>query len=151
MANSAHSAASIWAYKPPGGHYKANTTVQVTDNSGYSYPPPTYPVSFEIPAPLPILFNVQIVNSASLPANIATLVQNAIIAQFNGTNGGQRARIGALLLATAYYGPIASIATGLQLLSCTLGVTLGALGTSHQVGIDQAPSISAANISVTLV
>jgi hypothetical protein len=143
--------AAMWPKKNPGCDYNGNTSAQVIDNSGYSYPPPTYTVIYNIPAPLPILFNVQIVNSTSLPSNIATLVRNAIIAQFTGTNGGQRARIGALLLATSYFGPIASIATGLQLLSCTIGVTAGALGVSYLVGIDQAPSISAGNITVTLV
>jgi len=149
--NAAAIAQAIWNFKDPGCNYNGNTTVQVTDPSGYSYPAPTYNVQFEIPAPLPVLFAVSIVNSASLPSNIATLVQNAIIAQFNGTNGGQRARIGALLLASSYFGPIASIASGLQLLACTLGVTVDELGVSYQVGIDQAPSISAANITVTLV
>jgi hypothetical protein len=144
-------AKAIWDFKDPGCNYNGNTTVAVTDPSGYSYPPPTYQVSFEIPAPLPILFAVSIVNSTSLPSNIATLVQNAIIAQFNGTNGGQRARIGALLLASAYFGPIANIATGLQLISCALGIDVGSLSPSYQVGIDQAPSISAGNIVVTLV
>jgi hypothetical protein len=149
--NAADIVAAILAFKDPGCNYNGNTTVPVAVTAGYSFPFPTYNVQFEIPAPLPILFAVQIVNSASLPSNIATLVQNAIIAQFNGTNGGQRARIAALLLASAYFGPIASIATGLQLLSCTLGVTSGALGASYQVGIDQSPSISAENITVTLV
>jgi hypothetical protein len=142
---------AIWNFKDPGCNYNGNTTGKVTDPSGYSYPAPSYNVSYEIPAPLPILFAVSIVNTASLPSNIATLVQNAIIAQFNGTNGGQRARIGALLLASGYFGPIASIATGLQLISCNLGVTEGELSPSYQVGIDQAPSISAGNIAVTLV
>lgn len=142
---------AIWNRKNTGCDYNGNTSVTVQDTSDYEYPYPTYTVKFEIPSPLSILFDVQIVNSTSLPSNIVTLVQNAIIAQFNGTNGGSRARIGSLILATAYYGPIASVAPNLQLLSCTVGVDVDAMGASYLVGIDQTPSISAGNISVTLV
>lgn len=140
---------AIWTKKSTGCNYNGNTTETVLDMN-YEYPQPSYQVSFEIPASLPILFAVSIVNSSTLPSNIVTLVQNAIIAQFNGTNGGQRARIGSLLLASSYYGPIASVANGLLIQSVLLGSSVANLN-SLQVGIDQNPTISAANISVTLV
>lgn len=144
-------AAAIWSKKDVGCSYNGNTTVMVTDDDGYEYPLPTYPVMFEIPAPLPIFFQVQIVNNPALPSNIVDLVQAAIIAQFNGTNGTTRARIASLILATAYYGVIAASASGVMLVSVAVGTTANPTGTSVQVGIDQAPSISADNISVVLV
>lgn len=141
--------AAIWNKKDVGCNYNGNTTLPVLDMS-YDYPQPSYQVSFEIPTPLPILFAVQIINNASLPANIVALVQAAIIAQFNGTNGSARARIAGLILATSYYGVIASVAPNVLLNSVLVGSDTPT-HTSVQVGIDQAPSISAGNISVTLV
>jgi hypothetical protein len=156
--------AAMWAKKDVGCNYSAspvgqspvpgNGTVvaQTVYDTSYEYPQPAYQVAYLIPGALPIYFAVQIVNNASLPANIATLIQNAIIAQFNGTNGSQRARIASLILATSYYGVIAGVATNVMLLSVLIGTSANtATATSVQAGIDQAPSISAANISVTLV
>jgi hypothetical protein len=143
-------AQAIWNKKDAGCSYNGNTTVVVTDNDGYQFPQPTYSVKFEIPAPLPILFAVQIINNPTLPSNIVTLIQNAIIAQFNGTNGSQRARIGSLIRAASYFGAIASVASNVLLVSVLIG-TVAPTDASVQVGIDQAPSISAGNISVTLV
>lgn len=143
-------AQAIWSKKDVGCNYNGNTSVTVLDTDGYEYPQPTYAVKFEIPAALPILFAVQIVNNPSLPSNIVALVQNAIIAQFNGVNGSQRARIGSLILATSYYGAIAGVAANVMLISVLIG-TATPTATSVQAGIDQAPSISAGNISVTLI
>lgn len=140
---------AIWSKKDTGCDYNGNTTATVIDDS-YDYPQPSYTVKFEIPAALPILFAVQIVNDPSLPPNIVTLIKNAIIAQFNGTNGSQRARIGSLVLALSYYGAIAGAAPNVRLISVLVG-TSAATDPSVQVGIDQSPSISAGNISVTLV
>lgn len=111
---------AIWTKKNEGSNMNGNTTVVVTDTSGYSFPQPTYNITFNIPNATPINFIVNIVNSAALPGTIVTDVQNAITAQFNGEQGvaqangivpattGQRARIGALLLAATYYGPVAT-------------------------------------------
>lgn len=143
-------AQAIWNKKDLGCNYNGNTTVVVMDQDGYEYPYPSYNVTFNIPTPVPILFAVQIVNSSSLPSNIVSLVQNTILAQFNGTNGAARARIASLILASSYYGVIASVATGVQLVSVLIGTSTPTLN-SVQVGIDQSPSLSAGNISVTLV
>lgn len=147
---SADIAKAIWTKKDVGCDYNGNTAVTVIDDSNYEYPQPTYQVKYEIPDELPVLFAVQIVNNPSLPSNITTLVKNAIIDQFNGTNGSQRARIGSLILATAYYGAIAGVAANVMLVSVLIGTTTPT-GTSVQVGIDQFPTITAADISVTLV
>lgn len=142
-------AQAIWNAKDTGCNYNGNTTEVVLDPN-YDFPQPSYNVQFEIPAPLPILFAVTIINNPALPSNIVTLIQNAIIAQFNGTNGSQRARIGALIRAASYFGVIAATDPNVLLESVLIG-TSGATLNSVQVGIDQAPSISAGNISVTLV
>lgn len=142
-------AQAIWGKKDLGCDYNGNTSVTVFDTD-YDFPQPSYLVKFEIPAPLPILFAVQIINNSALPANITALIQAAIIAQFNGTNGSQRARIGGLIRAASYFGVIASTDLNVLLESVLIG-TVTPDANSVQVGIDQAPSISAGNITVTFV
>ena len=113
---------AIWSKKAPGCAYNGNTTVTVTDsNSGYSPPLPTYQVTFETPSALPILFQVNIVNSTMVPANAVQLIQNAIIAAFGGADGGPRARIGSTLLATRYVAPITALGSWAQVALIELG------------------------------
>ena len=143
-------AQAIWNKKDAGCNYNGNTSVTVVDNSGYSYPQPSYVVTFERPVALPILFAVSLVNSALLPSNIVALVQAAIIARFNGTDGTTRERIGATILASRYYGAVVGVASAVSLLNILIGTTTSTL-TQIAVGIDQRPTLSAANIVVTLV
>ena len=156
-------ATAIWAKKDVGCSYSANpngtpvpgegtvSTQTVIDPSGYSYPQPSYQVSFIRPGALPIFFNVQIANASNLPSNIVTLIQNAIIAQFNGTNGSVRARIGSAILAAGYYATVASVAPQVVLLGIQVGITGPGALEQVQVGIDQEPTLDAGNITVTLV
>lgn len=141
---------AIWSKKDVGCDYNGNTSVTVTDPSGYSLPYPSYSVKFQIPAALPILFAVQVANVPSLPSNIVQLVQNAIVGAFNGTDGGQRARIGSTIFASRFYAPVALIAPSVSILSLLLGPTTATLN-SYAVGIDKSPTVVASNITVTLV
>jgi hypothetical protein len=144
---------AAWPDWPSGSTVPGMGTVAsetVLDPSGYSFPQPSYEVSFIRPGPLAIKFAVRIVNLPSLPANITTLIQNAIVAQFNGTNGSVRARIGAAILAANYYAPVALAASNVQLISVLVG-TATPTDTQVDVGIDQAPTLDPADITVTLV
>jgi hypothetical protein len=143
-------AAAIWRKKDAGCATAGNTTVEVTDDSGYSYPQPTYEITFERPTSLPILFAVEIVDSSQLPADMEDLVKAAIVARFNGTDGTTRERIGALILASRYYGTISTAVPNASIISVLIGVS-SAMLTQYQVGIDQAPTLDAANITVTKV
>lgn len=143
-------AAAIWRKKDVGCDYNGNTSVTVTDESGYNYPQPTYVVKFERPAALPVKFAVQLVNDVSLPSNIVALVKAAIIARFNGTDGTTRERIGALILASRYYGAVVGVASNVSLISVLIGTVTPTLS-QVAVGIDQKPTLSASDISVTLV
>lgn len=157
-------AQAMWEKKDDGCDYSAHpvgqspvpgqgsvATQTVIDPSGYSFPQPSYEVSFIIPAPLPIFFAVSIINLPSLPSNIVALIQAAIIAQFSGTNGAVMARIGSLILATSFFGPVAASAPNVLIVSVAVGTSASPTGTQVQVGIDQTPTISAAHIAVTLV
>lgn len=140
-------AAAIWNKKDVGCDYNGNTSVTVTDTSGYSYPYPTYTVKFERPASLAIKFAVEIVDDASLPSDIIPLTKAAIIARFNGTDGTTRERIGSTIFASRYYG---AVPDGTALISILIGTSSPTL-TQVPVGIDQKPTLSASDISVTLV
>ena len=150
--SSAAIAQAIYTKKPPGCNMNGNTTVVVSDTSGYQTPVPTYNITYNALTDVPIYFAVQIQNSAALPSNITTLVQNAIIAQFTGSNGAPRARSGALLLASQYYAPIIAISpNSISLISVLVGLSSPAGLSNVTLGIDQEPTITAANISVALV
>ena len=143
-------AAAIWRKKDTGCDYNGNTTVTVTDNAGYSYPQPTYTVKFERPAALPVLFAVSLVDDPSLPSDIVQRVKAAIIARFNGADGTTRERIGSLILASRYYGAVVAVASNVSLISVLIGTVTPTLS-QVAVGIDQRPTLSEADISVTLV
>ena len=141
---------AIWTKKDVGCDYNGNTTVVVTDESGYNYPQPTYNVKFQRPAALPIKFAVVIVNNPLLPTTTEADVKAAIIARFNGVDNTARERIGAIVLSSRYYGAVAAVNTNIALLSINVGTTTPNL-TQVQVGIDQQPTVQASDITVTFV
>lgn len=117
-------AQAIWSRKAPGCAYNGNTTVTVLDQSaGYVPPYPSYSVSFERPNALPILFAVEINNSVLVPADAASQIQNAIINAFAGLDNGPRAKIGASLFASRFYGPLAALGSWVQIVSIKIGST----------------------------
>lgn len=143
-------AQAIWLKKDTGCDYNGNTTVVVLDTS-YPDPKPAYPVQFNRPTSTPVLFAVQIVNSPTLPANIVALIQNSIVAQFNGTNPAiPPARIGSAVTGASYYGAVIGAAPNVTLLSVLVGISAATLP-QVIIGIDQSPVISAANITVVLI
>lgn len=143
-------ARAIWQRKDAGASYNGNTSVSVTDESGYNYPYPQYTVKFQTPTPRPILFNVQIANNGVLLDDIAARVKAAIISAFTGSDGGQRARIGSTIFASRFYAPVSAVSPMVSILSLLIG-TVTANQASITVGIDEAPTISESDISVTLV
>lgn len=141
---------AIWRKKDVGCDMNGNTTVTVVDSEGYLQPYPEYDITFLRPTPLPILVEVQIANSPSLPADIGALVKAAIIATFTGADGGSRVRIGSLLLASKFYPGVIAIGPEVSVLSILLG-DVYADQTSLLIGVDQAPTIDENDIAVTLV
>lgn len=145
-------ALAIWNKKSQGCDYNGNTSYSVTDNVNYSAPYPTYVVTWLTPTATPTYFAVQIANNSNLPSDIVTQTQNAIIAAFNGTDGGTKARIGSSIYSGRYYNGINAINSNVSILSILMGTSSGDVThASLAFGIDQLPTLSAANISVTLV
>jgi len=122
----------------------------VLDTSGYSNPVPAYPVNSITPVNTPVYFAVQLAANTNLPVNIVSLVQNAIVASFTGADGTLRARCGAAILASKFYGPVSAIGTEVEILSILIGFTSSPASNSVQMGIDQEPTVSASNITVTV-
>jgi uncharacterized phage protein gp47/JayE len=143
-------AEAIWGKKSLGCDYVGNTTVTVTDPSGYNVPYPAYTVKFQRPTSVPVKFAVQLQNNANLPSDIINLTKNAIIAAFNGTDGGLRARIGSQIVSGRFYAGIAATSPFANILSILLGTSTATL-TSVTMGIDQEPTISASDITVAMV
>ena len=143
-------AQAIWTKKDTGCNTNGNTTIIVKDDSGYAFPQPQYPITYQIPASLPIKFAVQLADSDDLPVDIVARVRTAIIATFRGADGGERVRIGSLLLASKFYKGVTAIGPTVSVLSILLGSSTPTL-TSQLIGIDQAPTVDAGDISVILV
>jgi hypothetical protein len=143
-------AKAIWQRKSCGADYNGNTSVMVTDTSGYNVPYPTYTVKFNIPTTTTVYFAVNIANNASLPSNIVALTQAAIVNAFAGGDGGPRARVGSTIYASRFYAAVAAISPYVEILSIQIGLTASPASNSVTMGIDQEPSTSSANISVTL-
>ncbi len=143
---------AIWSKKSPGCGYNGNTTVTVSDDGGgvYTAPYPSYPVSFQIPTATPVTVAVSMRQSAAVPANAATLVQNAILAAFNGEDGGDKARIGGALYASRFFTGIAALGSWAQINSVLVGVG-SATQASVLLRIDQVPTLAAADISVVFI
>ena len=139
------------AYQTASGSAGATLVSEtVQDNSGYNIPYPEYTVNYINPIATPIYFAVTLASSALLPANIVSLVQQAIIAQFTGqSQGSVRERIGAQVLASRYFGPVQAIGPEVSILTITIGFNSSVGQASLQMGIDQEPTITAVNIAVT--
>lgn len=142
-------AKAIWGKKDLGCDYNGNTSVVVTDPSGYSYPQPSYTVKFQRPAAQAIKFAVNLVNDPSLPADIVDLVKAAIVARFNGMDGAARERIGSNIFASRYYGPVSGIGNAVSVISILIGTSSATLATV-EIGVDQYPTLSVSDITVSL-
>ena len=141
---------AIYTKKDLGCNMNGNTTVVVVDES-YSPPKPTYNITFNRPAALPFFFEVQLTDSASLPSNIEALVKAAIVAAFAGlVNNVPRPRIGGVVIASKFVLPVSAIGPEVSILSLLIGTVTPTL-TSVAVGIDQAPTVDEADITVILV
>lgn len=144
-------ARAIWSKKSPGCAYYGGTTVTVKDtSSGYDVPYPSYDVKFTRPAALPIFFAVALTNNGLVPSDVEQQVRDAIVAAFNGADGGARARIGATMYASRFYANVAALGSWMQIVSITIGTAASPTGASVAVGIDKWPTIDADNIAVSL-
>ena len=141
---------AIWEKKDMGCDMNGNTTVTVVDDT-YSYPQPEYTITFNRPDPVPILFDVDIVDDPQLPSDIVARVKAAIIARFNGVDGSQRERMGATIFAGRYYASVATTSPIISIISIFVDTSGPVDQLQVPIGIDQYPTLSESDITVTLV
>lgn len=144
-------AQAIWNNKPPGTAYNGATTYRIYDAS-YSVPQPYYDVYWTTATNVPIKFAVQVQNSTLLPPNYQALIKQAILDAFNGLTASP-ARIGSLITAGGFYAPIVlSAPAGSQIspISVLVGTSTATL-TQVQMNINQRPTLTASDITVTAV
>lgn len=144
-------AQAIHSNRSSGCNYNGDTSHTIYDSVNYSEPYPEYVVTWKTPDAVPVYFKVQIANNPSLPADIAVLITNAIIAAFSGSDGGSRARIGSAIYAGRYYAGVAAANSNVNIQSITMGLDASAAATSLTFGVDQRPTLDATNIQVLLV
>jgi len=138
---------AIFAKRNPGCNMNGNTTATVYDES-LDYPYPSYSIIYNAVSALPIYFAVVVANHPGLPSNYVALVQQAIIASFNGQDGQPRAKIANDIYASRFYANISSI-SGVRIKTLLIGTTSSPTANELQVGIDQMPTIETANITVS--
>lgn len=127
-------------------------TVIVYDTRPQYYPNyPAYGVSFVVPGATPIHFAVSVQNLSSLPSDYVTLIQNAIIAQFNGENNNAPAGIASTIVGLTYVGAIIAAIPGVVPISIFVGLTGSPTAYEITMGIDQIPTLDASNVVVTAV
>lgn len=144
-------AAAIWAKKAPGCAYTGTTTVTVSDTEGYTPPYPSYAVKFTRPSALRLYIAVELADNGIVPADAETQIRAAIVGAFNGSDGGQRARIGSTVYALRYAAAVTALGSWAQLVSITIGTTSSPTGSEVAVNIDKLPTLDADDIAVALV
>ena len=76
----------------------------------------------------------------------------AIVAAFNGEDGGTKARIGSTIYAGRYYAGVAATDLNVNIYSIALGTDpMAVTQSSLAFGIDQYPTLDASNVSVLQV
>lgn len=146
---------SAWPDYPSGsavpGDGSVETVVVYDQRPQYAPNYPAYGVSFIVPAATPVYFAVTVANAGSLPSDYVTLIQNAVLAQFNGQNGNTPAGIASLILALSYTGAIFAAVPGVSLVSVLVGLSGPATLYDITMGIDQQPTLSAADVIVSAI
>jgi len=143
---------AIFQKKSPGCGYTGSVSVTVRDPAAvYKGNGPSYAVKYDQAVDTPIYFLVQIVNSPSVPANAVSLVQSAIVSAFTSGEEAVRPRIGGTILAGRYYCVVGALGDWAAVEEITIGMAAAAGEMKVGLNINQAPSISAGNISVELV
>lgn len=120
-------ARAIWTKKAPGCGYNGDTTATVQDeSSGYTPPYPSYQVSFQTAKQVPVVFDVEMVDSPAVPSDAQDQVAAAIVGAMNGEDGGERATIAHDILASRFYCAIAALGGWAKVRSIKIGAETSA-------------------------
>jgi len=132
---------AIFSKKGPGAPMTGNTTVTVYDSNPLYASPIAYSITYDIPAPLQVLFKVVVANGPNVPASAATQIQSALIAAFSGealaasftgSIAGTTLTVSAVASGTLAVGQVVADLTGNIAANTTitgLGTGIGGVGT----------------------
>ncbi len=135
----------------PGPSMLGNTAFTIVDSENYVQPYPEYEIRWNTPSAASVYFKIELANNNSLPGDIVAKVKEAIIAQFNGEDGGTRARIASSVFSGRYYSGVQDIdPENVDIYSISLSRNGTTYSSSVRFGIDEVPTLDASNITVTL-
>jgi hypothetical protein len=145
-------AQAIWNGKDGGCGYNGNTTSTIFDTSYPVGSQPAYPVTWLTPTPTPVYFLVTLQNTSSLPADIVTQVQAAVLATFAGTDDAGSVPAGiALTISGSRYAPqinLISSAVNIESLMVALETVVASEGVGTGDGSTVTFTHTAAHLSV---
>lgn len=146
-------AQAIYLKNQAGCGMVGNTSAVVTDTSRGTNINPQYTITWNTPAQTRTYFKVEIESSSSLPSDIVTQAQSAIISGFNGNSDlVPKARIASKVFAGGYYSVLNNIDTAsVNVMSVTVSLDGVTFASSIEYGVDQIPSLDTSDISVSLV
>ena len=140
-------AAAIYRNKDAGCGTAGNTSISYTDASLPLQPSYTYTI--ERPDALQFGVTVTIRETDTTPADVETLIKNAVYANFYGGSTFSRAGTAQTIYASRFYGDvIATGANGLVSVQIAAPVSGGSWTTQVTVNADKEPSLDMANITV---
>lgn len=142
---------SLFATKDLGTNTVGNTSVTVYDTYNYNYPYPSYILNYNVPTTTPLYFSINLAANSNLPYDIVNLVKSSVLSTFNSSTSSGKTLIGSSIYASSYYAGISALSQYANITSITVGTSANPTTTSVTMGIDQVPSLSVSNITVSLV
>lgn len=146
-------ARAIWSRKSGGCAMTGDTDVTFEDMTDPHGPPfPEHSVTFQTAVAMDFTIRVTLADIDSVPADALALIAPVILAAFAGSDGGTRARINSLVLASRYYAPVQSLGQWAQIITIEVaeaGVS-PSWDDSVQVGIAHVPALAAEDILLVL-
>ncbi|MXV35660.1 hypothetical protein GS535_03690 [Saccharibacter sp. EH611] len=141
---------AILAKKPPGIATMGDRLVTVQDtNPVYAGNSPSYTFRYDRPQPVPVTVAVTLEQSDSVPSDVVTQVQNAIMGVLQ--SGRYRARMGGTLYASRLSASVDALGDWAEVLSLTLNTDSLTNQTRLRLPINQLPTVTPATITVGLV
>lgn len=135
-------ATAIYNGKSGGCATNGSVSVPITDPISGS----VNTMLFDRPQSVDIKIQVTVDADTGVSDDVVALIKQAIINNFNGTDGAERITIGQTIYASRFYCPI--ISAGLNIISVEIGFLNGAYGDLVSFNLNQLPVLSENNITV---
>lgn len=135
-------ATAIYNGKSGGCATNGSVSVPITDPISES----VNLILFDRPRNVDVKIQVTVDAETGISDDVVCLIKQAIINNFNGTDGSERITIGQTIYASRFYCPITS--AGLNIISVEIGFLEGAYGDLVSFNLNQLPVLSQSNITV---